>query len=590
MRSKTKQCKNAAVYAFLACCLFMVSCSDIHDNAPTDDNPVPASFNANISAPITRATGTSWELNDEVGIFMLKSGGTLATTADVLAVNKQYQVTGNSQPIDDAKDNLKPKSDAEAIYLQPGVPFDFVAYYPWKATASLTDGTKYPVSLANQVAGSAPHDLLYATASRTNVKSNAISMVFGHKLTNITIQVVRGKGVNAATYLAKQAVLKGMPTVASFDLSDGTTLSDIGTVADITSSRADAAGNLFELIVIPQTVGTYKSRMISFTGLGKDYLWSIPDGFTFESGKRYTYRFTITEGGLELGGDVIIEPWTAIDLSSSGSWTGGVADILDIETVDIQPGTFMMGDNEVPSASPAHQVTLTKGFKMSKYSITTTQYCEFLNIIGAEGVECKANATLFSYYDAGGNEWVRSTNGTAADWGLHWDGSKWIPAPGRENNPMTHVTRFGAIAFCDFIKGSLPSEAQWEYACRAGTTTKWYFGDNEADLIDYAWYRDNASTTGPRDVGQKIPNSWGLYDMHGNVWDWCLDWYTSAGYGSSDSVVDPVNTDNPDADKRYTLRGGRHGVPASTSISANRGGDPADKIHVGIGFRPIFPL
>lgn len=590
MRSKTKQCKNAAVYAFLACCLFMVSCSDIHDNAPTDDNPVPASFNANISAPITRATGTSWELNDEVGIFMLKSGGTLATTADVLAVNKQYQVTGNSQPIDDAKDNLKPKSEAEAIYLQPGVPFDFVAYYPWKATASLTDGTKYPVSLANQVAGSAPHDLLYATASRTNVKSNAISMVFGHKLTNITIQVVRGKGVNAAAYLAKQAVLKGMPTVASFDLSDGTTLSDIGTVADITSSRADAAGNLFELIVIPQTVGTYKSRMISFTGLGKDYLWSIPDGFTFESGKRYTYRFTITEGGLELAGDVIIEPWTAIDLSSSGSWTGGVADILDIETVDIQPGTFMMGDVDIAVTSPVHQVTLTKGFKMSKYQITTSQYCEFLNIIGAEGEVCKTDATLFSVYGADGKEWIRSSNGTNSDWGIHWDGIKWVPASGFENHPITSVSISGATAFCDFVKGSLPTEAQWEYACRAGTTTKYYFGTNDAEVANHAWYDGNNTPVGPKAVGQKQSNPWGLYDMYGNIWEWTLDLYNSDYYTEA-PVVDPINTDiaTPIADA-HTVRGGSYSRPISSTTSAYRGYDSRDRVRPDFGFRPIFPL
>ena len=109
----------------------------------------------------------------------------------------------------------------------------------------------------------------------------------------------------------------------------------------------------------------------------------------------------------------------------------------------------------------------------------------------------------------------------------------------------------------------LPTEAEWEYACRGGSTGDYCYGDGDGSLGEYAWYSNNSGQK-MHPVGEKKPNAWGLYDMHGNVWEWCGDWY---GDYSTNDETDPVGASSG---SHRVLRGGSWSGPASGCRSASR--------------------
>jgi len=157
-------------------------------------------------------------------------------------------------------------------------------------------------------------------------------------------------------------------------------------------------------------------------------------------------------------------------------------------------------------------------------------------------------------------------------------------------NPVENVSWDDAVEFCRKLSERpeeklagyvyrLPTEAEWEYACRAGTTTRYSCGDSNSKLGDYASYDETSgNTTHP--VGGKKPNPFGLYDMHGNVFEWCQDWH---GDYPSGSMTDPTG---PASGKYRVLRGGSFGNPSSDVRSATRLSDLPDSRFNDFGFRP----
>jgi formylglycine-generating enzyme required for sulfatase activity len=161
-------------------------------------------------------------------------------------------------------------------------------------------------------------------------------------------------------------------------------------------------------------------------------------------------------------------------------------------------------------------------------------------------------------------------------------------------NPVEQVSWQDAQAFCQKLRKltgqdfRLPTEAEWEYACRAGTQTRYYFGDDESQLGDYAWYDENSDSK-THSVGHKKPNDWGLYDTHGNVWEWCEDSWHDSYANKPENIKNNGSIIWSDSNESYhVLRGGSWLLNSRYCRSAYRGRYNADNGYGNFGFRLVL--
>jgi len=204
---------------------------------------------------------------------------------------------------------------------------------------------------------------------------------------------------------------------------------------------------------------------------------------------------------------------------------------VKMEFVRIEPGSFWMGsENGDASESPVHKVNISEPFYLGKYPVTQEQW-----------------------------QAVMGSNPTQPQ---HFAGPQ---------NPVIFVSWTDCQQFLSKIKERfpagmrpvVPTEAQWEYACRAGRATAYHYGDDPASLGEYAWFTANAAGV-IHPVGRKKPNDWGLHDMHGNTWQWCADWH---GKYPQAEQTDPLG---PEKGTERVLRGGSWHSKAEDCRSTSR--------------------
>lgn len=211
----------------------------------------------------------------------------------------------------------------------------------------------------------------------------------------------------------------------------------------------------------------------------------------------------------------------------------------------IRSGLFMMGSTNDSNERPIHRVRLTKPFYIGIYEVTQHQYEKVMD----------ANPSRFK----------------------------------RGWRPVECVSWNNAQKFCQRLSKMenrlyrLPTEAEWEYAYRAGTITDYYWG-NDFDS-QYAWSNKNSTTRATHDVGTRLPNAWGLYDMGGNVWEWCEDWYGRYYSERQSEEVDPIG---PLRGSEKVLRGGSCLEPPHYCRSAFRVWISPQRAHESIGFRIVL--
>ena len=253
---------------------------------------------------------------------------------------------------------------------------------------------------------------------------------------------------------------------------------------------------------------------------------------------------------------------------------------LNVPMVFVQGGSFTMGSNDDgDNAKPIHRVTVSS-FYMGKYELTVGEFRKFIN---STNYKTTAEQKGWSYIWTG-SKWDKQI-------GLTWEFDSFgFKRPStQENQPVIHVSWDDATRYCQWLSSQtgklyrLPTEAEWEFAAKGGSKSNGYTYSGSNEITNVAWINDNSNGQ-THEVGQKQANELGIYDMTGNVWEWCSDWYDSNYYASSPAE----NPTSPATGSSRVIRGGGWGNSAQYCRVANRDFFAPGHRGSDVGFRLVL--
>jgi formylglycine-generating enzyme required for sulfatase activity len=248
---------------------------------------------------------------------------------------------------------------------------------------------------------------------------------------------------------------------------------------------------------------------------------------------------------------------------------------IRIPLLHIEGGSFTMGCTADPDVCyfdelPAHEVEVGS-FQMSTYEVTSEQYCAFINAWGLNPDGTYGEQLYIDINDA--------------DCPIRYAGREFVPKPGMADHPASEISWHGAQAFCEWLGGTLPTEAEWEYAAKGGKKSRNFKYSGSNNLEEVAWFQDIAPEKS-QPVGQKKPNELGLYDMSGNVWEWCYDWYQFEYYQDSPSKT----PSGPETGDSRVIRGGAWNMDGWNCRVSNRSSKGPQITYNYYGFRLLIPV
>lgn len=551
--------RGIILFAFLASITFSACSHQENENFDLSNQSVK--IKANISTLFGSVT-PAWNNQDAIGLFVKRS----STPGFNQLLESNRQLTYNAS-------NDEFQLFGNPIYYPQSGSLDLVAYSPFKSGISNT----YPIDISNQNNLKAI-DFLYSNATKNiNKQGSSASLTFDHQLSKIIFSLQNFDNTTSGLQNINIA-LKGFASQADFDLSSGTITNPI------ISTNPINIGLNREAIVIPNT--NQSNQFFTFAIDGYTYEYTLPNSDAFEKGKIYNYLITINNKKITVTLSNIT-PWIK---NSSGIDDSGSISTDPIEYAYIPAGIFQMGapdtSNTIQSyEKPQHWVRISKSFYMSKHEITVSQYAEFLN---ANSVAYKALAKVYHNIDNESTYLFYSKKESTP----YFENNKWVVLPAIKNNPMQGVTWHGALAYALWKGATLPTEAQWEYAYRATTKSKFFTGNFASEMMAYGYYHNNTGGY-VKPVGEKLPNPWGLYDIAGNLLEWCLDGPEGneiVSYPVADSelapIVDPVGKISK-TDYAY-YRGGNYSATVQLASAYSRNSIQKEYSAWQIGFRIVL--